>query len=364
MLMLGGRRCGKTSILAAVQDCFETALMGTPFVINTESDVTNTLADKRAEILMYFRNKGQDRGRSFVPDSNPSFAREDYTFRIALKGSSSCIKLNFTDVPGEWMRDNGHRKDLESLIARSRILLIAIDTPHMMEEKGIFNEYRNNCYNICEMIKSVGFADAAKGAGMILLVPLKCERYRNDNCMERVAAQTAEAYQPLIRYINQPGMNGERSLCQVAVTPIFTMGGAAFSRFERDSEMEIIIDEKFHTPKNAIYYFPDMTKEKPEPKYCEQPLLYVLDFTLSAAQSVLKKGKNPLAKLTDQLAKLLKNAPVNPLFAIVAEFLSEGIALWGGTEDYLAHAEDIRKRKKYEGDGYRVLIGAVPGGKH
>lgn len=362
VMMIGGRRCGKTSVLAAMQNCFDSVLVGTPFVMNTEGTATDVLEQKRDEVMRYFTDKKEH--RTFVPDSNPTENEEKYTFSINLKGSSNKIKINFVDIPGEWLTNGDKRERLEGLMAKSRILLVAIDTPHLMEEDGRYNDQRNRCYRICEMVKSIGFADADKGAGMILLIPLKCERYRNDGRMEEVAARTVDAYQTVIQYVKQPGKNGERSLCQVAVTPIFTMGGAAFDRFERDSDMEIIEDSKFQTPQSAIYYFPDMTKNKPEPLYCEQPLLYVLEFTLNATQTVVKKGKKPFVKLTEKLAQILKNAPVNPLFAVVVDFLAEGIALWGGTEDYLEYAGDIRKRLKYSGDGYCILIGAVPGGKH
>lgn len=365
VMMVGGRRCGKTSVLAALHGCFESNLADLPLTISAAAGATlDELEKKRQEVNEYFLRRGTQ--RTFVPDSNPNLDMLTYTFYISLKDSPDKIKINFIDFPGEWLRDRSHWDKLQDKMAKSRILLVAIDTPHLMEEKGLYNEQRNCCLRICEMVKSVGFADADKGAGMILLIPLKCERYRNDKRMEEVAMRTADAYQPLIQYVKQPGKNGEPSLCQVAVTPIFTMGGAAFEWFERDSDMEIIVDSQFKTPKSAVYYFPDMSKDKPEPLYCEQPLLYVLEFTFNAAQTVIRKGKNPIAKLPEILMQILKNAPVNPLFAVVVDFLAEGIAQWGGTEDYLEYAEAIRKRLKPSGsgDGYRVLVSAVPGGKH
>lgn len=368
VMMIGGRRCGKTSVLAAMQSCFKDVLRGTPFGMNTLNDPTNASRDpmdeleaKRNEVTKYFLDKTIH--RTFVPDDNPTFDEKHYTFRISLKGSSDIIKIEFVDIPGEWLADGVHREDIEKLMAESRILLVAIDTPHLMEAEGRYNDQRNRCYRICEMIESVGFADAAKGAGLILLIPLKCERYRNDGRMEEVAARTSEAYQELSNYIMQPGKDGEKSLCQVAVTPIFTMGGAAFDRFKRDDNGEIIINGRYDTPQCALYYFPDMTKKAPEPLYCEQPLLYVLEFTLNAMQAVIKK-KNLWGILTAKLAQILKNTPVNPLYAIIADFLAEGIGQWHGAEDYLECAEDIRKRLKRSGDGYRILIGAAPGGKH
>lgn len=367
VMMIGGRRCGKTSVLAAMQSCFESQLGGlTPFVIGPADGATlDILEDKQKEVSEYFLRKGDQ--RYFTPDSNPTLEIMEYPFYIKLKDSTDKIKINFIDFPGEWLTNSSKKDELQKLMAKSRILLVAIDTPHLMEEDGLYNDSRNRCFRISEMVKDVGFADANKGAGLILLIPLKCERYRNENRMEEVAMRTKDAYQPLLQYVRQPGKDGERSLCQVAITPILTMGGAAFSKFERGNDMEIIIEPHYKTPKNAIYYFPDMDKKRPEPKYCEQPLLYVLEFTFRVAQSVLKKGnnsKNPIVKISETLAQILKNVPVNPLFSVIASFLAESISEWSGTEDYLKYAKEISGKIKYSGDGYRILIGAAPGGEH
>ncbi len=361
VMMIGGRRCGKTSVLAAMQNCFESQLGGfTPFVIGPSDGATlDVLEEKRNEVREYFLRRGEQ--RTFTPDSNPTLDVSKYPFYIKLKDSSDSIKINFIDIPGEWLENNDHHDTIKALMEQSRILLVAIDTPYLMEEDGLYNDRRNRCFRISEMVKNVGFADTDKGAGLILLIPLKCERYLNDGRMEEVSVKAKDAYQQMLQYVKQPGNKGERSLCQVAVTPIFTMGGAAFDRFERDGDMEIIIEPHYKTPQNAIYYFPDMTKKEPEPQYCEQPLLYVLEFTFRAAQAVVKK-RNPIGKAGEAIAQILKNAPANPLFSVIVSFLADSISKWSGTEDYLKYAEEISKNLKISGEGYRVLTDAALGG--
>ena len=45
-----------------------------------------------------------------------------------------------------------------------------------------------------------------------------------------------------------------------------------------------------------IYYFPDVNVKKPEPKYCEQPIVYLLLYLLQLAGDLkaykLEKGGN------------------------------------------------------------------------
>lgn len=114
---------------------------------------------------------------------------------------------------------------------------------------------------------------------MVLFVPLKCERYLNDGKMDEVCKKTEEAYSSLISYLQQNKMKYE-----VAVTPIFTLGGAEFSYFERDDETKrILLNKEYKTPEKAVYSFPDMSVRKPSPKYCEQPLIYLLEYLMNLA---------------------------------------------------------------------------------
>ena len=358
VMMIGGRRCGKTSVLAAMQDSFNKKMSGTSFRFDTADGTTvKVLGDKISEIKEYFTVKGHS--PTFVPDDTPTKDISTYSFNVGLQNSKSKIKIGFIDLPGEWVVNHTHDDEIMDNMSKSRVLIIAIDTPHLMEENGRFNERRNHCYDIIEMVKRVGFADSDKGAGLILLIPLKCERYYNDKRMEEVLIKVKEAYSDLIQYINQPGVDGKRSPCQVAVTPIRTMGGAAFEKFERDENFEIKVDPSYKTPEKAIYYFPDMNVLGPEPADCEQPVLYVLDFTLRAVQSVKKRSKlnTIFVKIGDMIAQALSHTPNDPLFSIIANFIAEAVKKWPGAEDYLPYADKIAKMKKTEGDGYKILIG-------
>lgn len=278
VMMVGGRRCGKTSVLAAMQKCFDTVMSNSE--INIGSNDFNTmdvLEEKFREAEDYFRERNQKK-RTFVPDSNPSKDIATYSFNIGTRGKTGDIVLNFTDYPGEFIADAKTRETILSEFTKSRILVIAIDTPHMMEEEQRFDDRRNLENRVTEMIKKSGFADEKYGPGLVLFVPLKCERYYNDGRMGEVAAQVKQSYSSLINYLLT-----SNSKITMAITPIFTFGGAAFSRFERDEDGDIKIETQHYCPEIAIYNFPDPTVKKPQPKYCEQPLLYILSFVITQA---------------------------------------------------------------------------------
>ena len=203
-----------------------------------------------------------------------------------------------------------------------------------MEENGRFNEYRNYSRKINGMFQMALKELNDKKERMILFVPLKCERYLKDRKMEDVRLETLKAYDELIHYIGQNFEN-----YKLAVTPIFTLGGAEFSHFEKDRQTgEIKINEVFHTPEKAIYWFPDSTVKEAKPKYCEQPVVYLLSYLLNMAEK--EKGKK------------FQNANILGKFSI--KLLQR---FFGATseEDYREQKNIIEKRVKTNGDGYGIV---------
>ncbi len=338
IMMIGGRRCGKTSVLAAMQGCFENLLSETPLVIAPANfTVVSVIESKRREMKQYFQDRGNK--RDFFPDNTPTKGIKEYPFFINLKNKAkdSQIKINFIDYPGEWLVDPEHIEDLIKYMSKSRILLVAIDTPHLMEQRGYYNDQKNLCYRVSEMVKTAEFAEDRKGAGMVLFVPLKCERYYNRKEMGSVCAEIQKAYRPLLQYLEKPGINEGESPITTAITPILTMGGAEFSRFQRNTDGDIDIDEKWGTPKQALYHFPDMNKDEPEPLYCEQPLLYILSHTLKRAKTIKESQKS------------------KSWWDSIVDWFQTGLLNWPSSKDYLKQAENINKQIKSEGDGYIIL---------
>ena len=162
VMMFGGRRCGKTSVLAAMQSCFENQFGKGNFIISTaDTETLFAIEDKKEEILAYFQDKGKK--RSFVPDQNPTENIMNYKFYISLKHKhNGRIIINFIDYPGEWLSNQNKIKELEALMKESHIILVAIDTPHLMEgigntdpdTLGKFNNKRNYCGIISNMLKN------------------------------------------------------------------------------------------------------------------------------------------------------------------------------------------------------------------
>lgn len=331
VMMVGGRRCGKTTILAAMKSNFEEQFAKTRLTVSFgDLDTLEVLEAKNNEIADYFLGA---ESRTFSPDSNPTEDMMRYTFSIGIAEKRGKIKVDFVDYPGEWLTDKEHKNDLLDCMKNTQAVIVAIDTPHLMEEDGRFNEYRNFCRRTGEMLK-MALEETPATRRLILFVPLKCERYLNDEKMEEVCAKTEESYVELIRYLARSQKKSE-----VAVTPIFTLGGAEFSHFERDKQTgEIKINEKYHTPEKAVYCFPDITVKKPEPKYCEQPIVYLLAYLMQLAG--------------DKKSNQYDTVNIWGKFGIrFQEWFLHTIS----ASDYLTQKSVVLQRLKKQDDGYHIV---------
>ncbi|MDE7244714.1 MAG: hypothetical protein K2O18_12180 [Oscillospiraceae bacterium] len=335
VVMMGGRRCGKTSVLAAMEDCLQrTIYKYTNITCYSDDDMTlQTLREKKSEMDAYFIDR---RGRSFHPDSTPTSEVAQYSFCIGLRSpkrtkDSGHINLIFHDYPGEWLLNR--RDDLKEIVEKSRIIIIAVDTPYMMEEKGRYNRHRNNCDEISNALIQTGFANGEPG--MILFVPIKCEKYRNptgrnSKKMLQVCNAIKSAYAPLLDYLTKS------SECFAAITPVFTLGDAVFSDFERDENGDII-EDKEKIPRQANYIFTDNAGDAPNPQFCEQPLFYILAYTLAMAKRAKEKGG---------------------LFSGIQNAFQENILHWPSAEEYLGEYQVLCEKISetlHSDNGYEIV---------
>ena len=277
ILMVGGRRCGKTTVLSAIFKQAEHLLGVGNLEINAGSLTQNQkLTEKMSKLQDYFRSNEQ----LFVPDDTPTKDSDQYTFNVSIKNKKGSLALNFIDINGEWFTKSEYEEQVNILVSTSNILLIAIDTPHLMEEKGRFNEGRNFSENINYFIKkNVNFKGDGKSKSkkncMVLFVPLKCEKYMESGRMDEVKSKIKKAYESSFNHLG--GDNADK--CVVAITPIITMGGVEFSYFELDSNNEIKIVQSGNNhpiPEESIYRRKDLTQTEPKFRYCEQIILYII----------------------------------------------------------------------------------------
>lgn len=348
VMMFGGRRCGKTSVLAAMQSCFEDKFGKTNLMIYADDDDTMiSLEEKSNEISSYFHNQG--RNRSFTPDSNATESKTEYCFHIDLKNKKTDgIVIKFIDYPGEWLDSKKYPdkyKELGEMVKEVHVIMIAIDSPHLMEQThsddedavGEFNDRRNYCSRIGTWIKRNFSEKSNLAAKMVLFVPLKCEKYYHNGQMEILNKKIHKAYKEVFNFFT----NNEQQRYVVAITPILTCGdvdkGVEFDRFERNEETrEIILEDEYQTPKKAFYIFTKQMAE-PKPLYCEQPMIYILAYTLAMVAAIKYQQKSEV------------------WFKKIRRFIDEKFFNAAAFTDFLNGKNEIQKAMKKTNDGYEIF---------
>lgn len=244
VMMFGGRRCGKTSVIAAMKSCIEDLFGSQSHLLMTYDNATlDVITKKEKEIRRFLSGKE----KVFVPDEGASAGISEYYFDVSLKGKKGTISLMFCDYPGEYLSNPSKKSFLKEYVEKSNIFIIAIDTPMLLEEPdeadrdriGRYNSDSNKPALVCNTIMSV-LKDRANQniPPLIMFVPLKCEKYHNEKRMEEVNKKVHAAYRPLFDFFCGPNEN----CYQVVIAPILTFGEntAQFSRFEYDDNGDII----------------------------------------------------------------------------------------------------------------------------
>lgn len=248
IIMLGGRRSGKSTILATLIHALnnESAHLcafndNTPY--GASSGMQVPLVDKRREIENYMRNRTKFGNNSqFIVDMSPNVGEGDYNIVASVKGASR-IGFDFVDVPGEWMQEN-HEKHptLQKHVEESDVFVIAIDTPYLMhEDNPNVNSVWNRIDEITNLMSHMKIENSANRK-LVLFVPVKCEKWVKEGKIDQVTERVKQAYRTMINtWVDNDGV-------EMWVMPIVTAGGIEhvrlldayrFYRTEKDKVGEI-----------------------------------------------------------------------------------------------------------------------------
>lgn len=284
--MMGPRAVGKTTILTSIFHDSDKKLVESGLYFKAVGATESTL-NKGYEQLSNIFDHITDESATPLPGVDATKSVTTFDFQLGLKGQGtqdkrSSVDINITDFPGEFMDENHpeHQK-VTDYISESQVILVAIDTVHLMEEDGIYNEARNRSEYLCKkMAKQLNNLPETERK-LILLVPLKCEKYAIEQRLDEVDKRVKVAYATLIDEIEKEKFNRRMGLF---ITPIQTLGGVVFDCFGRDESGNVIIDPTDNCPHEVRYRFHRVIPgHKPMymPAFCIQPLYYLVTFALS-----------------------------------------------------------------------------------
>lgn len=315
--MLGARGVGKTSVMTSIfyDGNSKDGFYGTKIRLYATPETGAELNKQRNKLMDVFKH------RQNIAAIGASSGVSEFKLQLGMLSEAPNINLLITDYPGEKVETE--RQYVAERIKESEVVIVAIDSPYLMESGGMYDEEKNRTSLIRDfLLKNVGDLKEK----IVLFVPLKCEKYldlkRNKAERRDLSAQLADRVGNMYKEVIDK--LAEQGNVAVAITPILTMGGVVFDHFEVNSEGGQGASYKFYDGETS-----DGIKAKYDPLFCSQPIFYLLSFV--TRQYKLKR------KTVDIIGKFFQN------FENVDEFFEEMVK--------------IDKRRLVGPQGYRVLAG-------
>jgi len=325
--MLGARGVGKTSVITSMYNSQKAAVSGTNLFLVASGDTQTILERKKSQLKGIFQ--GVHMENSLVTESGlPGDSGESlFIFTYGMNSERINIDLEIRDYPGEYLRTEP--ETVANYIQQADAVIVAIDTPCMMEQGGRYHEGKNRPGLVMDFLMKNLSSESEK---LVLMVPLKCEKYYRDGSIDQVTQQVRTSYAPLLEHLKgqKNDATGKKNVC-CAIAPIQTLGGVVFDSFERECGRirELTSKEGAPLPARICYRF-TATNAEYMPKYCEQPLYYLLAFVAKQYQKAQEQQSHGgiLGRLREAL-RLIPNVD-----AFLIEIASLGMKRLDGVQGY------------------------------
>ena len=257
--MLGPSGSGKTSMLACMNRTFENVLSGTFY---PDRRTLGVLDDAYENLKSEANN---DRVQFNVHTLKGT--EEISMFDFKIKGNKSTMPVRFYDFPGGYIERSANQSDYDEIVRivkQSAAIIVAVDMPYLMEPENDRGKYiRQACIRDVELVIKDAIADSDNQDRLILLVPIKCEKYMSDHD-SRWALKQAVKY-AFSDTINM-GRETYKDRIAIAIVPINTIGNVKFSRFKTAGER--VTEQVFMKLKGRKF----------NPQYTDQPLRFAMSF--------------------------------------------------------------------------------------
>lgn len=283
--MMGPRSVGKTTVLTSIFHESQSQICeGSSIYLNALDENTSKLNDYHTMLVDAVAKKNA----SNLPASNTI---SEFLFGLGLVGRSASVKLKIRDFPGEYLTSTikSDRDEVYNFMSNATVILIAVDTPYLMEEEGKYNEEKNKVAIVTHYLKDN--VDVVKDK-LVLFVPLKCERYMHDGKLPTVSEATKNAYADLTDFFSK---NNIASF----VTPIITLGG-----IELDCMKPNTVPGEIET---LSVFRPWEKQPEYKPLFCPQPLYYLLTYVSNYYEWQKKQKKGFIDSFMDSFFSFIKD---------------------------------------------------------
>lgn len=286
--MLGPRAVGKTSVMASIFSDTKEEIAGTQLYFRPQPSCAGILNTKKLQLMDVINKRENLTDKPKAGAIEATNVVTSFDFEMGMKGREKTIDISIKDFPGEYL--DSQPEEVSKYIVESHIVMIAIDTPYLMECGGIYNEEKNEVNHVVSFFRN--HRDSLKNK-FVLLVPLKCERYFHDRTIDEVSSRITIAYSELISFCKENNI-------ACAITPIQTLGGVEFDKFvDNNSAFSKL------TKLSSYRFYGDNPQY--QPMFCVQPLYYLLTYVANFYEWSKAQPKGFFDRLKDSMTSFLKD---------------------------------------------------------
>jgi len=226
VVMLGGKRVGKSTILAGVMETLgQQGSLSTQFICDDKTDYAAYSKFSIKEKYKALRGMLESHapGTMFMTRGLGDSKIQQYNISIRLSNKPGHLMVDFYDVPGEFCNPKHleFKDEMLPLIENCDVFIIAIDTPYLMECSTGVNNAHNRISDLEVALQNIIVKDYTD-LKMVLLVPLKCERWIESGDVDKVVAKVKQVYDTLLNTLSAFPST------MVSILPISTVGGIQF----------------------------------------------------------------------------------------------------------------------------------------
>lgn len=273
-LMVGARRCGKTTLLCSMVRSFRKLIADRLEFEALDVDTQNELE------AFEYKLKDFTDAPTVRLGIDPTFALNIYDFILFDPRTSVPYLFRFVDVPGEWVKADEYRDNMQKLIEAADVLLFTVHSPALMELNGEFCEKIIAPQRINELAGAICSKRNSKRK-LVLFVPIMCERYYWNSIdtgtgkhLCDVKQATEQLFGSLIHSFAEYNGRMEKGIT-AAILPVLTTGGVKLYKIEHTANIADVamcfIRVDRYVPNNGWY----------RPIFCEQPMLYIMRFFIN-----------------------------------------------------------------------------------
>lgn len=273
--MLGEAGVGKTSSLVAMLEHFKNDFFESlDLQFSIDQETGRKISQERARLI-----NSLDKGAVEITDGiapTSQLERYDVSINGKHKALSTPLNVSFVDYPGSWLdASSGDGANVREILASSKVLVIPIDSPMLMEREGNQSSER-----ILHILKDL-FVDLNESR-LVVFAPVKSEKYyeAEDGNPSRKAyddliKKFQEKYEDVLSFLTSRQIKKNVS---VIITPIQTLGNCKlmyFAETEDNSKVPVFV-----VTQRGVY----------APKHSQRPLIYLLSFLLRERYESQRKG--------------------------------------------------------------------------